>query len=47
MRHINIEVPPELFEHHQAMEKRFYQYNKFTLENLLLLYLLLKIIEPS
>jgi len=26
MRYINIEVPPELFEHYQAMEKRSYQY---------------------
>jgi len=24
--HINIEVPPELFEHHHATEKRSYQY---------------------
>jgi len=34
-RHINIEMPPELFEHHQATEKRSYQYKMFTLENLL------------
>jgi len=42
-RHIIIEVPPKLFEHHQAMEKRSYQYNKFTLENNLSLYLSLKL----
>jgi len=28
MWHINIEVPPELFRHDQATEKRSYQYNK-------------------
>jgi len=31
-RHINIEVPPKLFEHYQATEKRSYQYKMFTLE---------------
>ena len=39
MRNINIKVPPELFEHYQAMEKRSYQYKTFTLENLLSSYL--------
>ena len=34
-QHINIEVPPKLFDH-PAMEKRSYQYKQFTLENLLL-----------
>ena len=27
-RDINIKVPPQLLEHHQATEKRSYQYNK-------------------
>jgi len=35
----NFEVHPELFDYHQAMEKRSYQYKIFMLENLLLLYL--------
>ena len=35
MRHIHLQVPLELFEDHQATEKRSYQYKMFALENLL------------
>jgi len=38
-RHINLKVPSELFEYYHATVKRSYQYNKFTLENLLSFYL--------
>jgi len=33
-RHINIKVPPVLFEHYQAMEKRSYQYKFLRKKNL-------------